>query len=259
MQSSPPAPLRVLGKRVLDGVGVVEGVSNSYLVEDGGSTYVIDTGFYSSAKEVIRAIREAGANVENLKGILLTHDHSDHFGGAARLRWLSGAPVTAHRVETPGLEGFAPTSAPFLMRVLFHRHPVKVDNLVEDGATVGPFTVYHLPGHTPGSIAFFHKARGLLFTGDALIVGRSGKLNISKPSYCYDPQGAVTSLKRLSSLTGVNAILTGHGGWVTEGAQEALSETIERLNTPKALHSPTFFGPEGRPELHPGTPGWRER
>jgi glyoxylase-like metal-dependent hydrolase (beta-lactamase superfamily II) len=160
-------------------------------------------------------------------------------------------------MDLPGVEGTGPVHAPLFVRVLFKRHKVKAENSLSDGSTVGPFTVIHLPGHTPGSVAYYHKARSLLFTGDALITGHSGRLNLSKPSYNYDYQGATASLVKLSGLT-PSAILPGHGAPVVAGATKALAEAIQRLTMKKVLPSPTFFGPEGRPEVHPGTPGWKE-
>jgi glyoxylase-like metal-dependent hydrolase (beta-lactamase superfamily II) len=144
-----------------------------------------------------------------------------------------------------------------MARVLMHPPVVKVVDVLEDGGTVGPFTVIHLPGHTPGSVAFYHKGRSLLFTGDALIVNRAGKLSLSKSGFTYDPEGAAMSLAKLAGLS-VSAVLPGHGTPITEDATEKLAETVERLTHPLPPSSPTLIGPEGRPEVHPGDPGWKE-
>ena len=42
---------------------------------------------------MIDSIRKVGFDPKNIKYILLTHGHLDHFGGAARIQALSGARV----------------------------------------------------------------------------------------------------------------------------------------------------------------------
>jgi glyoxylase-like metal-dependent hydrolase (beta-lactamase superfamily II) len=240
-----------------DGIIWVEGMSNVYALRDTEGTYLVDTGFSKGAKAVIDKLKAAGERIENLKGILLTHQHMDHVGGAATLQKLSGAPVAAHRMDALAIEGKSPRSGPLIARVLTHPANVKVARGLEDGDTIGPFAVIHLPGHTPGSVAFYHKGRSLLFTGDALIVSRAGNLTLSRPGYSYDPEGAAASLSKLSGLS-VSAIMPGHGSLISEGATERLAETVERLTHPLPSPSPTLIGPEGRPEVHPGSPGWKE-
>lgn len=238
-------------------VRVIGGIANAYLVEDGSDHYLVDAGFNENAKPVIEMLSRAGVDLHSLKGILITHQHADHFGGAAKLRWLSQAPVVAHRFDAKAIEGIAPRSAPLFVRVLFHRHPVKVTNMLGDQDPFGPFSAIHLPGHTPGSLAYYHKEKGLLFTGDALIMSDAGHLALSRKGYNYDTDSAALSLKKLEGLR-VSAIYPGHGNAVTKDAQTLLANAIERLSKETVVESKTMFGPEGRPEIHPGMPGWRE-
>ncbi|MCL5983999.1 MAG: MBL fold metallo-hydrolase [Candidatus Thermoplasmatota archaeon] len=255
-QPTAPSPKPV---SPLEGLHRIENpVSNSYLFRDTDGIYIVDTGFFESAKPIAAALPELteGGKVP-VRGILLTHQHLDHMGGAARLHWLTDAPVSAHRFDVPAIEGIGPLVGPPLITQLFRKPAVKVANVLQDGATVGPFTVLHVPGHTPGSVAFLHKARGLLFTGDSLIVGKRGSLTTAKRSLSYDPEEAALSLRKFAGLT-IEAVLPGHGDPVTQDPSGQLAAAVDRLSHPEAKEDKTLFGPDGRPEIHPGMPGWRE-
>jgi phosphoribosyl 1,2-cyclic phosphodiesterase len=60
-------------------------------VECEGSALLVDVGF--SAKEVERRAASAGLALEQVAGIVLTHEHGDHACGAARLARHLGVPV----------------------------------------------------------------------------------------------------------------------------------------------------------------------
>jgi glyoxylase-like metal-dependent hydrolase (beta-lactamase superfamily II) len=71
--------------------------------------------------------------------------------------------------------------------------------------------VLHIPGHSPGHVAYFHRSAHLLFTGDTACPG---------PVYaCFegsDPGAFSTSLKRLAALRDVETICPGHNDIVRE-------------------------------------------
>jgi hydroxyacylglutathione hydrolase len=90
------------------------------------------------------------------------------------------------------------------------------DRLLQEGDTIGPFTVLHLPGHTPGSIALWDEKAEVLFTGDVLFCGGYGRTDLpggnSKMLYA--------SLMRLFAMNGGIQVYPGHDGITTIG-QEA--------------------------------------
>jgi glyoxylase-like metal-dependent hydrolase (beta-lactamase superfamily II) len=98
--------------------------------------------------------------------IVTTHRHADHWGALADVRAATGATVVAHPDDVDGI-------------------PVTVAERVGNGDTVragdAEFSVIHLRGHTPGSIALRYDAAGELadtphlFTGDSLFPGGPGK------------------------------------------------------------------------------------
>lgn len=64
---------------------------NATLIEYRGTRVLVDCGF--NVRETERRLQRLGLEVEALDAILVTHEHSDHLGGVARLARRSGAPV----------------------------------------------------------------------------------------------------------------------------------------------------------------------
>jgi ABC-type amino acid transport substrate-binding protein len=80
------------------GVYHLQGGSNVGLIVAGGEALVIDAGLDAdAAKAILRHAAELGATV---RGVIITHAHADHFGGATELARRTGAGVYA-----AGLEG----------------------------------------------------------------------------------------------------------------------------------------------------------
>jgi len=85
------------------------------------------------------------------------------------------------------------------------------DILLEEGSVVGPFTVLHLPGHSPGSAAFWDKGEGVLFSGDTLFAGTCGRTDLPGGS----EKDMMASLRRLSEMDGSIKVYPGHGETTT--------------------------------------------
>ncbi len=83
----------------LPGLGHV----NCYLLEDERGVAVVDPGLPGpvSFDALKRRLRSAGYGIENVHTAVITHSHLDHFGGANRLRTLTGAEIVAHELFRP--------------------------------------------------------------------------------------------------------------------------------------------------------------
>jgi phosphoribosyl 1,2-cyclic phosphodiesterase len=64
---------------------------NSLLVQAGSTILMLDCGF--SVNETVARLARLGLQAEQLNGILVTHEHSDHIGGVARLARKFKLPV----------------------------------------------------------------------------------------------------------------------------------------------------------------------
>jgi glyoxylase-like metal-dependent hydrolase (beta-lactamase superfamily II) len=161
--------------------------------------------------------------------ILLTHGHFDHIAAvpdlvAAYRQKAGGTVVAIHRDDAEYLGplsfavhcrsiGAAGGSAAYI-KTLWEDMPPP-DQTLEEGGSIGPFTVLHLPGHTPGSIGLWDKSAGVLFSGDTLFLGDYGRTDLPGGSEAQ----IVTSLKRLFSMDGGIKVYPGHGPATTIGEE----------------------------------------
>jgi glyoxylase-like metal-dependent hydrolase (beta-lactamase superfamily II) len=90
---------------------------------------------------------------------------------------------------------------------------------LEEGSVIGPLVTLHLPGHSPGSVAFYDESAGVLFSGDTLFQDGFGRTDLPGGSWPQLRQ----SLARLFTLDRNTAVYPGHGGTTTIGeASDAL-------------------------------------
>jgi glyoxylase-like metal-dependent hydrolase (beta-lactamase superfamily II) len=215
-----------VGQPIAEGIGRIPGFVNSYIYSEEGETYLIDTGFNSKAKQIVRAFQGANVPLSRVGKVLLTHHHLDHMGGAAFLVQNTHAPLACHPEDAPYVDGRLKARLPLLMRLFMRVHPAPVAIALKEGDTVGSLRVLHAPGHTPGEVAFYHSARKILFSGDS-VVERKGRLVIPVPRAASNLGQAVQSLSRLRTLE-VELLLPGHGVPVTKSVNAALDDLIRR-------------------------------
>jgi glyoxylase-like metal-dependent hydrolase (beta-lactamase superfamily II) len=102
-------------------------------------------------------------NRPQLKTILTTHQHWDHWQALGATSGAFGTNTIAHPLDA----GALPVPPDFLVE---HGDVIKVGNV--------PLEIIHLRGHTPGSICVLYrdpKGTAHLFTGDSLFPGGVGK------------------------------------------------------------------------------------
>jgi glyoxylase-like metal-dependent hydrolase (beta-lactamase superfamily II) len=210
---------------------------NWYAVVDGGRVTLIDSGLTGDASRIVSDLAEIGITPEQVEAVVLTHGHGDHAGGAEEIRTTAGAHVHVHHDDAKLVAGHVPlrnlaraprmvrhTSREFLgtMRFfighgLLRPTPVKVVDEFDDGAVLpvpGAPRVVHVPGHTAGSSALLLEARGVIFTGDALVTydcysGKRGPRLLARESNDDNTQ-AMASLDMLATVR-ARVVLPGHG------------------------------------------------
>ncbi len=216
------------------------GPVNVYLVTREPVT-LIDTGpLTDEAWEALTAgLARAGLKVADVRRVLLTHGHQDHFGLAQKVADLSGArlyggkldhePFRMRRNSKLLLDSLARADfglGPRLVVMLAVSHvdhfaaPLAAWDELSGGETLPgdgwSVVVRSTPGHTPGSLTFEIPEAGLLFTGDTVL--RDITPNAIVDEDPEQPGSAFRSVTRyfetLDAIERSNAgslLLTGHG------------------------------------------------
>ncbi|AGL15478.1 MBL fold metallo-hydrolase [Actinoplanes sp. N902-109] len=219
-------------------------IGHAYLWESSDGLTLIDTSLPGSAPYIAEAIEGLGHRRSDLRRLLLTHFHQDHVGSATDIAAWSDTVVYAHQADAPVIRGEAPGPAPELAdweRSLFDQvqsripsdrpAPVRVDQELEDGDLVdlgggGQAVTLAVPGHTPGSVAFYLPEPRVLFTGDTIARGPDGKVILGV--FNVEPRQAVTSFKRQSQLD-IEIACFGHGQPLTENTSAQLRKAASLL------------------------------
>lgn len=161
-------------------------------------------------------------NEIEIKAILLTHAHFDHIGGLDELRRITKAPVYIHKAEedwlvNPTLNGSEgmPWSH-VLPRVVCKPADYIIDQEGKFTIDCFTFTLYHTPGHSPGSLSYY--IDGKLICGDTLFNGSIGRTDL----YGGDYSLLISSIKhKLLSLPDDTIVFPGHGEYTTIGYERA--------------------------------------
>ncbi len=124
-----------------------------------------------------------------------------------------------------------------LMAGLPEPQTVLPDNWLQNGQQlqVGDFRceVLLVPGHSPGSVAFWFPSENVCLSGDVLFKGSAGRTDFPG----CDPAALPFSLARLCALPDNTRILPGHGAETTVGQEKATNPFCRNLpitNEPEA-------------------------
>lgn len=216
--------------------------ANIFLIRGSSRDLLIDTGIgvYNLAK----FLTSSGLRPDPDKplDVVLTHVHFDHSGGAYQFPCEN---VYIHPLEQEFLKSGDRymtvswitdkeiTPRPPLWDSTKYRVQPCQAQLVNEGDKfyLGDKTVevFHLPGHTAGSLGLYDRTNGVLATGDTLYQTDFGLIDWY-PGSCDRHMAA--SVERLACLSGdVSTVLPGHNGVLDRaGLQEAAEKYLENCH-----------------------------
>jgi glyoxylase-like metal-dependent hydrolase (beta-lactamase superfamily II) len=257
------------GERVLPGVFRLRlplpwpGVPhcNAWAVAAGDGVVLFDTGMHQpgSLAQLERALAMCDLGLEDVRLLICTHAHSDHYGQAASIVERTGCELWMHPdrehmlgwAEDPGaalarrLEVARQSGVPEepLRRYAAERDAtgsgisrvIEPDRELLTGVVVetdlGPWTAYETPGHSPSHVCLFQPERRLLISGDHLL----GRLSLHFDyGFSADPVGEfVQSLSVVEALR-ARLCLPGHGRTFSdvqthiEGNRELVKDRLDK-------------------------------
>jgi glyoxylase-like metal-dependent hydrolase (beta-lactamase superfamily II) len=163
-------------------------MSCSYVVVGEGAVVFVDSGMDPDGLDMTWALERLGRPISELRGVLVTHWHNDHCGGAAALHERTGVPVYHHadaraklqrEERSSGLRRWLCSMLPEVgalgpLRALLDQAPPRAlregIEVVEGDRILEEFVVWETPGHETGHLSFWFEPERVLFTGDAIAV-----------------------------------------------------------------------------------------
>jgi len=190
---------------------------NTYIIaDDQNKCAVIDCGCYSGQefKQFTVFLEE-----KNLEPVLLlnTHCHLDHIFGNGMFLEKYKLGSLSHSSDEMNRKNSVKQAMFFGLKM---DTPPEPAGFIEDNQVIpfGPLKLkaLHVPGHSPGSIAFYIEKEGIVFTGDALFAGSIGRTDL--PGGDYDT--LINSIKtKLFTLPAETVVYPGHYGSTTVGKE----------------------------------------
>jgi glyoxylase-like metal-dependent hydrolase (beta-lactamase superfamily II) len=231
---------------------------NVYAVELPDGVLLVDAGqVFSGAEEQLeQALDALGRGLPDVRQVLVTHVHRDHYTLAVGLRRRTGVPVALGEGEKPSLSvantdafalapqvaalqrcgadavvaALAGTSGRDGMPVDIWEDP---DTWLTDGATVPAgertLTAVATPGHTAGHLVFHDPAGELLFAGDHVLPHITPSIGFEAVPVPHPLRDYLGSLRRVRALPDA-MLLPAHGAVVPQ-AHARIDELLAHHDT----------------------------
>ncbi len=170
-------------------------------------------------KEIVNMLEKEGID---LKYILLTHAHVDHFGAVPEIKELLDIELLIHEDDADQL---LDEDLNFSKQMFPEPISLKADRLLKDEEILKvedmEFKVIHTPGHTKGGICL--SIGNILITGDTLFAGSIGRTDF----YGGDFDTIISSIKeKLFQYPDNTVILPGHGEQSTIGREKQVNPFV---------------------------------
>lgn len=183
--------------------------------------WIIDAGM--SPEPMIQYMGEQNLDPQQ---ILLTHAHIDHIAGLSAMRTIwAQMPILVHEAEADFLtDPQLNLSGLFGMPVIT---PAPTGELKHgQSLTLGPmqWQVRYTPGHSPGSVTFYHASSGVAIDGDTLFAGSIGRYDFPTSDGRLLRQSIQTQLLTLPDET---CLYPGHGPGTTVGRERASNPYLQ--------------------------------
>ena len=182
---------------------------NCYLIwDDTKEAVLIDCGaWFDEEKEAIKDFIES--NGLTLKHYLNTHLHFDHIFGNAFVEETFGVKASANDADWPWAENIKERVARF--GITYDEEVPPLGRILNDGDEIlfgnSRIVAIAVPGHSPGSLAYYVPEVKMLFSGDALFRGSIGRTDFPDSNH----RDLIYSIRgKLLTLPGDTVVYPGH-------------------------------------------------
>jgi glyoxylase-like metal-dependent hydrolase (beta-lactamase superfamily II) len=233
--------------KIIDGVYSVPGQdemipdSHTYIVGEPSShdLSLIDPGLTGKGHYKIESIKKMGIELTDIKRVIMTHTHFDHIGSLAEIkRKIPEAELWIHVLEADPLENgdertvYGMEMFEQMCRMQYGTQPgaftLQTGRKLKGGETLEigemQWEVIHVPGHSLGSIALYHRPKKILIPGDVIYADNAiGRFDL----HGADGAELKKSLMRLAKLE-VEVLLPGHNRVVTKLQSDYALQTLRQ-------------------------------
>jgi len=186
--------------------------TNTYILsQENGKCIIFDPS--SGCEDVLEYIK---SNKLTPEAICITHAHFDHCMGIPEIeKKYPGITIWIHPYDKPMLMDSDFNGSYMIGRKFSYNG--QLHELHEGKITIGSFifTVLHIPGHSPGGVAFI--IDNFCFSGDSLFAGSVGRTDFPG---CDGPALFKNIKDKLFALPDNTIVYSGHGGRTTIGREK---------------------------------------
>jgi glyoxylase-like metal-dependent hydrolase (beta-lactamase superfamily II) len=225
---------------------------NAYLLADDEGSILVDCGIWDpnaddgGLSELDAAVTATGHALADIRTLIVTHPHTDHYGMAGKVTEVTGCEVWMHAAARAELEMYGdPKVMASELRAMLSQHGVTPDeieelvafedwspfvhSLVEASKWVGEgdtaeadgrnWAFVHTPGHDGASICLWSPDDRILISGDTLLGSITPHIDFRRGD--ENPLAEfLASLKRIEQLDPA-LVLPGHGRPFEDGGERA--------------------------------------
>lgn len=187
-----------------------------HLIDTGDGLILLDSGYFGTAHLLVDSIWRLGFDPANVRWIIHTHGHHDHFGSSEEFRIMYGTKLAISRIDAELLR-----SKPFLSAINKNVLPyAKIPNFdyeIEDGEIFefGNTKIRCIltPGHTDGVLSLFFDVTDNGKTYCAGMYGGAGINAITLPYIAHNERSEDCAKQMLDSVEKIwNEPVTVHIG-----------------------------------------------
>jgi glyoxylase-like metal-dependent hydrolase (beta-lactamase superfamily II) len=243
---------------------------NGYVIADAHSATLVDCGIWTGeadgqgTRALEKGLSACGFSLAQVRRLIITHAHIDHYGIAGEVARQSGADVWMHQLTNLDITKYRDPEAAVNRREQMLADHGMYGAELEDASTglrdwmpvmpsiAEPTTrlqggerfaadgraweVIHTPGHSPGHVCLWSAADRILLSGDHLLPAITSPVTFER-GFERDPMSSyLDSLRRVAALAPA-LVLPGHGDPFPDGSRRAAAvERTKRRRLEQVWH-----------------------